>query len=106
VIDEHGGNFGGVATTVGIGSGCFSGKFSRGDGGGRVAFVGCCLSGFSKGDGGGWSCSRAMMGSGSLHGGGAVVLGSDGSAGLICGGVVDFGSCSGGFSNETDENRT
>ncbi len=48
MIDEHGGNFGGVATTVGIGSGCFSGKFSRGDGGGRVAFVGCCLSGFSK----------------------------------------------------------
>jgi len=33
---------------VGTVSGCFSGKFSRGDGGGRVAFVGCCLSGFSK----------------------------------------------------------
>jgi hypothetical protein len=63
------------------------------------------LGGVSGGDGGGWSCSctdRAVMGSGSLHGGGAVVLGNDGSARLICGGVVGLGSCSGGFSNEKD----
>jgi hypothetical protein len=74
VMDEHGGNFGGVGGAVGLGSGCidglifggavglgsgcFSGRFSRGDGGGRVAFVGCCSGGFSKGDGdgGGFFC--------------------------------------------------
>jgi hypothetical protein len=41
------------------------------------------------------------VGCGSLYGGGAVVLGSDCTAGLICGGAVGLGSgwsfCGGGY---------